>query len=101
MNCEQILNIQINEEKHLLIDIREHYEYQDHNIGGRHIPMGEILNRLDEIPRDILVIIHCQSGARGAKMTKVLHSMGFNNVENLDGGLDAFSSLQTTQVQTK
>ena len=94
MNCEKLLNIKKNNEDVLLIDIRDLYEYEHNNIGGKHIPMGEVLNRLNEIPRDKAVVLHCQSGARGEKMVQVLQSMGFTNVENLDGGIEAFQALQ-------
>ena len=97
MNCEQLLNIRKNKEPHHLIDIREQYEYEYFNIGGRHIPMGEMLNRIDEIPKESLVVIHCQSGLRGEKMTKVLNAMGYNNVHNLEGGIEAFEKLTAAQ----
>jgi rhodanese-related sulfurtransferase len=99
MNGEQLLNIRNNNQPYTLIDIREQYEYEHINIGGVHIPMGEMLNRLDEIPKDSLVIIHCQSGVRGEKMTKVLNSLGYNNVHNLEGGIEAIENMITTQSQ--
>jgi rhodanese-related sulfurtransferase len=79
----------------MLIDIRESYEYEELNIGGTHIPMGEILNRLDQIPKDKPVVIHCQSGSRGQKLTQVLHSLGYENVTNLEGGLESYLSLSS------
>lgn len=83
----------------MLIDIRELYEYEDINIGGIHIPMGEVLNRLDEIPKDKPVVIHCQSGARGQKLTQVLHNLGYNNVTNLEGGLESYLSIMNEKAK--
>lgn len=93
MNSEKLLNMRNNNESFHLIDIRETYEYEHFNIGGVHLPMGEILNRLDEIPKDKPVIVHCQSGARGGKLVQVLHSLGFNNVSNLEGGIEAYQLM--------
>jgi rhodanese-related sulfurtransferase len=93
MNCEKLIHIRRNAEDLMLIDIRETYEYEELNIGGIHIPMGDVLNRLDEIPKDKPVVIHCQSGARGQKLTQVLHHMGYHNVSNLEGGLERYLEL--------
>jgi adenylyltransferase/sulfurtransferase len=95
MNCEKLFNMRKNNEAHHLIDIREAYEYEHFNIGGVHLPMGEILNRLDEIPRDKPVIVHCQSGSRGEKLVQVLKSLGYNNVSNLEGGIEAYALISS------
>jgi hydroxyacylglutathione hydrolase len=80
----------------LFIDIRERYEYDYENLGAKHIPLGDFLNRLDEIPKDKTVVIHCQSGARAGKLTDVLHSMGYENVHNLEGGIEAYVNFSLT-----
>ena len=36
----------------LLVDVREQWEHEAYNIGGLHIPMGELMGRLSEIPKD-------------------------------------------------
>ncbi len=36
----------------LLVDVREEHEREHYNIGGIHIPMGELMSRLDELPKD-------------------------------------------------
>ncbi len=94
MQSEKLLNMIKQNEDHLLVDIREAYEYEHANIGGVHIPMGEILARLDEIPKDKPVVIHCQSGSRGEKLCKLLRSLGYANVLNLEGGIEAYLQLQ-------
>lgn len=82
----------------IFIDIRESYEYEFQNIDAKHIPMGEILNRLDEIPRDELVVLHCQSGSRAGKMVDVLRHLGYTKVENLEGGIEAYLAYQNSTV---
>jgi rhodanese-related sulfurtransferase len=82
-----------NNDKFQLIDVREEYEVEVGNIGGTHIPMGEILNHLDELSKDIPVIIHCRSGARSAAVVNALEQQyGFTNLYNLKGGITAYSN---------
>jgi len=74
-----------------LIDVRESYEYEAANLGGKLIPLGSILERSDEIPKDIPVVIHCRSGARSATAIRELESkFGFSNLSNLKGGIIAW-----------
>lgn len=77
---------------HALIDIREPYERDVSHIGGVHIPMEQILDRLEEIPDDIPVVIHCRSGVRSAAVTHALtNQYGRLNVHNLEGGIRAWA----------
>lgn len=77
--------------EHQLIDVREPYEAQLCNIGGELIPMGEIVEHLDELRRDVPVVIHCRSGGRSAAVINALASRyGFDNLVNLAGGILAF-----------
>jgi adenylyltransferase/sulfurtransferase len=73
--------------EHQLIDIREQYEVETCNLGGTHIPMGEIVSRLSEIRRDIPVVIHCKSGRRSEAVVAHLNRLGFNNISSLEGGI--------------
>lgn len=75
---------------HQLIDIREEYEVENVNIGGLWIPMGNIPLEIEQIRKDVPVIIHCKSGMRSANITKYLESQGFDNVSNLKGGIFAW-----------
>lgn len=77
---------------HQLVDLREPYEAELCTMGGTHIPMGQIIDRLSEVRRDIPVILYCRSGNRGAAVTQALRSRyGFSNVHNLRGGIMAYS----------
>lgn len=74
-----------------LIDVREEHEFDEANINGQLIPMGEVMDRLDEIARDKQVVIHCRSGARSASIINALESsQGFTNLYNLQGGIIAY-----------
>jgi len=74
-----------------LIDVREEYEYDDANLKGHLIPMGEVAERLSEIPRDKKVVVHCRSGKRSAGVIHMLESQhGYTNLYNLKGGILAY-----------
>lgn len=76
---------------HQLIDVREIHEVELCSIGGNHIPMGEILNRHEELRRDVPVIIHCRSGQRSqAVVTALENNFDYTNLHNLTGGIIAW-----------
>ncbi len=75
-----------------LIDVREPYEAEICEIGGVLIPMGEVMDNVDKIKKDIPVIIHCRSGKRSAAIISALESnFGFTNLYNLEGGILAWA----------
>ncbi len=76
-----------------LIDLREPYEAERCSLGGTLIPMGDILERSNELRRDIPVVMHCKSGNRAAAVVQALSSRyGFTNLVNLKGGIEAWSA---------
>ena len=75
-----------------IIDVREPHEYEIANIGGELIPLGEITDHVDQIPKDQKVVIHCRSGKRSADAIKQLQSAyGYQNLYNLKGGILAYA----------
>jgi len=74
-----------------LIDVREPYEYQIAQMGGKLIPQNDVPNRLGEIDRDREVIVHCRSGARSQRIAEFLKQAGYANVSNVAGGILAWS----------
>lgn len=74
-----------------LIDVREEYEFDEVNINGELIPMGEVMDNIDKISRDKQVVVHCRSGKRSATVISALESQhGFTNLYNLKGGILAY-----------
>ncbi|GAC1657378.1 MAG: MBL fold metallo-hydrolase [Gemmatimonadaceae bacterium] len=70
-----------------VLDVRGRAEWEaGHLPDVQHIPIGYLTERLDEVPRDRPVIVHCQSGARSAIAASVLRANGLMNVVNLTGG---------------
>ncbi|RYZ97907.1 MAG: rhodanese-like domain-containing protein [Sphingobacteriaceae bacterium] len=75
----------------LLIDIREPHENAAFDIGGKLMPMSELMERLDEIPTDKPVVLYCQKGIRTVIIIQRLHQRGgYNNLINLTGGVAAW-----------
>lgn len=74
-----------------LIDVREPAEYLISNIGGLMIPVNKVDQHLDKIPRSGKVIFHCKSGQRSAAAIEHLkNQFGYDNLINLEGGLNAW-----------
>ncbi len=74
-----------------LIDVREEYEFDEVNINGKLIPMGEALERASEIDKNKQVVVHCRSGKRSATVINALENqLGYTNLYNLRGGIMAY-----------
>jgi len=74
-----------------LIDVREPVEHaEEHIVGAKLIPLGQLEQRSDEIDRKAPVVVMCRSGKRGAEAVKKLHALGITNVRNLEGGILAW-----------
>jgi glyoxylase-like metal-dependent hydrolase (beta-lactamase superfamily II)/rhodanese-related sulfurtransferase len=78
-------------EKILLLDVREPSEYKRANLGAKLIPLGELTTRVSELDKRAEVIIHCHHGSRSMRAVEYLYDVGFENVKNLAGGIDAWS----------
>lgn len=76
----------------VLLDVREPFEREVARIDPSvHIPMQEVPDRLDEIPRDPTVVVYCHTGVRSWMVAGFLEQRGFRRVANLGGGIDAWS----------
>lgn len=81
----------ISKDDFILIDVREDYEHEFFNIGGRLMPMGTILKNIQNIPTDKPVIIYCEKGIRSViVIQKLEEKFGFSNLVNLTGGMKAW-----------
>lgn len=77
----------------LLLDVREEDEREISAIEpSLHIPMGEVLGRLSEIPRGREIVVYCHLGSRSEMIASYLETEGFPRVRNLTGGIDAWST---------
>ena len=78
----------------VLIDIREMYEYSESSIKGTDMlmPTSTIHQHMDELKKlaNKLLIFYCHVGGRTTQMIFILRRMGFSNIAQLSGGIDAF-----------
>jgi rhodanese-related sulfurtransferase len=76
-----------------LLDVREDDEWQaGHAPGAHHLPMMEIPARMAEIPDDTDVVVVCRSGGRSGQVVSYLTRNGWDNVRNLDGGMQSWAA---------
>lgn len=76
-----------NGSKPILLDVREEWEYQrGHAKGAKNIPLSQIRQRHQELPRDREILVICQSGHRSMQAAKFLHQQGIEQVMNVTGG---------------
>lgn len=79
-------------EKFTLLDVREADEVQTAKIAGStHIPMRDVPGRAGELAKDGRIVVHCHHGGRSLRVTNFLRQQGFTQVQNLSGGIDAWS----------
>ena len=81
-------------EQIVLIDVREPDEFARGKIPGAYtIPRGVLEMQVDgRLPRESTVVLYCGGGGRSALAAKSLADMGFENVENLQGGWQAWTN---------
>jgi len=76
-----------------ILDIREKAEYVlEYLPGSINIPLSELRQHLDEIPKDQEIYVYCHVGTRGYTATRILKQLGYN-VKNLDGGFKSYSCV--------
>ncbi|CAH2215434.1 FAD-dependent oxidoreductase [Tepidibacter aestuarii] len=84
-----------------IIDVREKDEYeQSHVIGAINLPLSEFRERLDEIPTDKPLYLHCRSGQRSYNAVLALQHLGFENLYNVSGGFMGLSFYEYFNDQT-
>ena len=76
----------------LLVDVREPGELAiSHLEGAVPIPKGDLAERVDELTRARRLVLFCRSGTRSAEAARMLLDLGFQNVRNLRGGINAWA----------
>ena len=77
-----------------LIDVREPYEWAIANLAeydARLIPLADVVGAIPSLDLAAPTVVHCRSGARGAKAVRTLLEAGASQVWNLEGGILAWS----------
>ncbi|MBL9029778.1 MAG: hypothetical protein JNK42_04860 [Caedimonas sp.] len=88
ISVEEYFNFFHRQEPHFFLDVREPWELDIARIeGARHIPLGSLENRWDELPQDEWIICYCHHGVRSLRACHLLKEKGFAKVVSLRGGI--------------
>lgn len=93
----------LNRAKPLILDVRDEAEFAAGHIqGAKHIPVAELLTRVKEIEKfkNKPVLIHCQKGMRSKGACSILKGQQFEQLHNLQGGLDAWLDANLPLIKT-
>lgn len=78
-----------------IIDVREEHEYElSHIKGAKNIPLSQIRDRINEIPKNEPVYLHCRSAQRSYNAALALGHLGFDNIYNVSGGFMGISFFE-------
>ena len=93
INATDAVILRDNNKEAVLLDVREHSELTICQIeGALHIPMDEVPERHEALPRDAPLIVFCHHGLRSLHVVQYLEAKGFKNTLNLAGGIHAWAA---------
>jgi len=104
IGVEELSALRASGETFLLLDVRNVEEWEVGRIeGARLLPLPELAERLAELGewKAGRVVVHCKKGGRGEKACEILQQAGFENVSNLDGGLEAWAAVVDPSVEVR
>jgi adenylyltransferase/sulfurtransferase len=90
ISVEELARLRASDADFVLLDVREHNEYDIVNLGGRHAPLATLGEAVNDLDRGTRIVAHCRAGTRGAKAVAQLRDAGFDDVWNVNGGLIAW-----------
>lgn len=85
----------MNDDNTVVLDVREDREVQDGMIkGAKHIPLSALATRLGELDKfkSAPIVVYCRSGNRSGSACSTMTKAGFENVNNLVGGITAWET---------
>lgn len=85
------------QEKFILVDVREPEEFEIARIPGSIlIPLRELSTRFQELDPHQEIVLQCHHGMRSMQALHFLKSKGYTSLKNLEGGIDAWSDIDST-----
>jgi rhodanese-related sulfurtransferase len=84
----------------VVVDVRESAEFSaGHLSGAKHIPVGDIAQRISDIPAGKPVLVYCATGTRSGKAASALKKAGRDQIFNLNGGIAAWKQAGLPTVK--
>jgi len=75
-----------------ILDVREPQEWALVHLPDSHlIPLANLAQRVEQIPKDRTIACLCHHGVRSHHAAQFLHSAGFQDVVNIEGGIDRWA----------
>lgn len=92
LSPQQLHDVLTRDDDVFLLDVREPHEYEISKLeGSTLIPLGELPERLHELPQTTPIIVYCKVGGRSAEALALLHRSGFASARHLTGGINAYA----------
>lgn len=86
------------QEKTFILDVREPDARQAGYIKGSvNIPLSQLRDRIDEVPRDKNIVVYCKIGLTAYIACRMLAQKGYTNVKNLSGGFKLYNAVKQAQ----
>ncbi|MCE7736548.1 MAG: molybdopterin-synthase adenylyltransferase MoeB [Candidatus Heimdallarchaeota archaeon] len=94
MTIKEFVNLRDSDQTYKLVDVREPHELEISKIEGSIlIPKDLVETMIDDLDRDELIVLHCKTGVRSGNVLLKMKKLGFTNVKNLMGGINAYAQL--------
>ena len=92
ISVEQLEQWRARGKNFVMLDVREPFELQAASLPEAvHIPMRQVPARMNELDREAEIAVLCHHGGRSAQVARYLSAQGFGSVQNVAGGIDAYS----------
>lgn len=76
----------------ILLDVRQDFEFAENHLpGAKHIPLPELSERLNELDRNLPLLVYCHAGSRSLAAANMLAGQGFRDIMSLRGGIMAWN----------
>ena len=101
LSTAEAINL-INRNHALVLDVRDDAEFASgHIVDAKHIPLAKLPERLNELNKykDKPILVNCQRGMRSAKACDILRKAEFKQLNNLQGGIDAWLAAKLPIVK--
>ena len=101
VTARELAELLVSEAPPFLLDVREPEEYyRFHLPGATLIPLSQVVARANLLPRHHPIVVYCQRGSRSAAaITQLETQAGFTNLQNLEGGIEAWTREMGTAVR--